>query len=116
MSIKSTKTKKPVFEFTVKERKWLRGGDNGTLLSNTGQMCCLGFLCKAAGVKNYQLADGEVPSDISYYLEEDGITLPNFNEDACTNINDRTGTPLKERKALLTAEFAKTGIKINFVK
>lgn len=42
--------------FTVSRKKWKRGGANDTsLLTETGQKCCLGFVCKQVGAKTDSL-------------------------------------------------------------
>lgn len=50
--------------FAIIEKKWARGGKKGpSMLQNaSGNRCCLGFLCRAAGFK--RLADAAMPEGL----------------------------------------------------
>jgi hypothetical protein len=68
----------PIKTLTIDRAKWLRGEDSVDtylLRKRDGKMCCLGFLCLAAGFSRLDITDVGEPSDIinpndtSDYLE-----------------------------------------------
>ena len=68
----------PIKTLTIDRAKWLRGEDSVDtylLRQRDGKMCCLGFLCLAAGFSRRDITDVGEPSDIinpndtSDYLE-----------------------------------------------
>lgn len=110
---------KKLKEFTVDCDKWLRGDAYDSCLKNSmNEMCCLGFLGEACGVKNfgYGIAFGAsycYPNELKEYKKypklPSGITWKSF-----AKINDDPKFTDKEIIKLLREKFKKAGIKIKF--
>lgn len=100
--------------FTVDARNWIRGGKfgGGVLLSDTGKMCCLGFLGEACGVKRDDLRNHGAPSCV-----ENKDNYPNFTafpDDEFITANDDRMISDKERVATLRRLFKERGITVRF--
>lgn len=137
-------TGKPLerFSFTVIEDEWHNGARNRqeekksennydyenplgepALKNDEGFMCCLGFACRAMGVKNGRLLNSQLPADI------EGITLESkagryfLNSELKNNqvtrdiaaVNDDPRLSPSKIKAKLKSLFNKLNIDINFV-
>lgn len=57
-------------QFTIIEEKWVRGEElhnkkgYSALLNNQGNMCCLGFLCRAKGISKKRIDGYGMPADV----------------------------------------------------
>lgn len=123
----------------IDRSKWLRGGP-GRLLDEAGMMCCLGFLGKACGINKADMLHVGQPSEISSEPRRNkavwerlrterplpGKALvalapePFEPEPSCYGelpliwINDNGKITEKRREKLLTEEFAKIGVEVEF--
>ena len=99
--------------------KWKRGaiGEGYTKLLNPyGWQCCLGFMCRAYGLRIQDIKDVGFPDKVKDRLER----LPAFMRTRAWNstiasINDRLLISDSARQKKLKAEFLKKGIIIVFV-
>ena len=97
-------------ELVIRRKKWLRGHRGGTLRSEKGAMCCLGFLGKACGLKNKQILNEML---LTEFLTDPRVVsskdvLSNFSlikeklstniETALVNANDEVGVPQRKRE------------------
>lgn len=81
--------------------------------STSKMMCCLGFVCRAEGLKVSQIEDLGLPSDVSEY--EPPAWLATIEERAAA-INDDEKLGNAKREAKLKKLFAdKTPIRLKFV-
>ncbi len=66
----SKKTK--LIPLTINRKKWARGGLNGeaALLNDQGNMCCLGFACRASGVAAKTLDGYGFPEDLASEVKQ----------------------------------------------
>ena len=125
--------RKPIKEFTVNRKTWIRGDNlNSYLLrSDDNKMCCLGFFCLASGLTEDQIRNITEPnalfqhelnklpehfSDINYY--ESVVEINDLPEN---KFSQYFGEPFfhplaiePKREQALTEQFALLGIKINF--
>jgi hypothetical protein len=114
--------------FTVRRKKWARGGINGeaALLNDEGCMCCLGFAaCQISRIPKTILFDEGEPNGV--YKSNSFLTVLEKLEDDSTEvsnndlanramaINDDTDISDKMREAKLKRLFRKHKIIINFV-
>jgi hypothetical protein len=120
-------------KLTIDRARWGRGVGEGRLLSD-GKMCCLGFLAKACGLSDTAIEDLGNPSDV--YCEEPTKHKQVWNsmgvpfkkprklkelgeamalETVFVLINDDENLTEKRRERLLTKEFAKIGVNVEFV-
>lgn len=118
------KKKKVVRSFVVNRRRWKRGDAAGlaaALLSDSGQMCCLGFLARECGLKPRQILNA---SDISSIVDEEareGVydALPAKFRDleekiVCANDSSDPDHRGRLRETILKGLFARAGIEISF--
>lgn len=63
--------KKKLIPVTILKRFWLRGGRNNkdkrrnsTLRNKDGEMCCLGFVCLAAGLSKKEILEQSQPASL----------------------------------------------------
>lgn len=113
--------------FTVRRKKWARGGKNGeaALLNQDGNMCCLGFAaCQISRIRRSELADEGEPqnvykdksflTDVERYDDNVDVTNNDLASKAMT-INDNEKLSENEREKRLTKLFRKHNIIIKFV-
>lgn len=119
---------KPLKNLTIDRRRWKRGNpDDSTLLTETGQMCCLGFLGRACGLSPDQLRQGASPKtaggskDVwpSGVIDELRSTMNCPVNSAWTDnaifINDADEGEYKlDREYFLKQHFKKIGINLRF--
>jgi hypothetical protein len=53
-----------ILDVVVKRSEWLRGNGNGLLINRSGQKCCLGFACIAAGENPGNMLNHGTPNDL----------------------------------------------------
>lgn len=132
-------------KLVIDRKKWGRGGPEGVLLDReTKQMCCLGFLAKNnCGLPAKRIRGVGAPSDLGEMRfksherqqvwdalskplkkprwaispkADDCVDEPASNMEAVLiRINDSTKITDKRREKLLTKEFAKIGVEVEFV-
>jgi hypothetical protein len=126
-----------ITELTIDRKRWQRGRDTGgTLLDSCDNtMCCLGFVCKAFGLADADIADIALPAqmhwrdkDVLEFLREhdtDGLLLYDnlkvgmsfedtpFALDA-SDINDNTTITDWQREKELIELFARYNIALSF--
>lgn len=110
----------------IQRERWARGGINGTssLLNELDCMCCLGFAAKQIGgfrddeIRDQsshpkgQMWDGELrflDDEPEHDYMNDGRIADRF-----IRINDSRGYREERREDVLTEEFAKHGIELEF--
>ena len=117
-------------EFTVDRATWLRGegaAKSRLVRRQDDKQCCLGFLCRAAGLPKKALLSQAAPEDLAPELKE---RLPAFlfeklekspsalrNSGAAANmmrVNDSGELTEEERELKLTRLFERQGIKVTF--
>ena len=121
-------------KFTVDRQTWLRGRGQGTLRSESGEMCCLGFFCNQIGgvslkslmrftypaslVNANRLTDEE-KKKIGVLLEDNtgyaGYAFDSLLGTNAARINDNINIDDGERESQLTALFAEEGFEVEFV-
>lgn len=124
-------------KIVIDRAKWRTGAKNPNvatglgdtlLLNDQGYMCCLGFICKAAGVPDDRLKTGE-PGDLYVFGDEpELISVPDISDiddegsyyqthyaDAAIEINDNENTPLEQKEASLRRLFAPSCYELEFV-
>lgn len=133
---KLAKSKTEVKRFTVYRDRWLRGNgkagntkmeveDSSLYDPTTKTMCCLGFLCRTAGILVEDLKGVAVPGSVDAKILNSSrypATLNNnkkgyFNEEVLeelVSINDDTLIRDRTRERELTALFAQAGITVTF--
>jgi hypothetical protein len=129
-----TRKRKPlrfVKSFVIRRSRWKRGDDNGgsCLLTDSGQMCCLGFYTKACGFSNDEIRNVKVPSELiddrftDESLTELADSLPRVQEVLAAvqrqetpliNAND-SGPRGRGREKEIRRYFALAGIRVRFV-
>lgn len=127
-------------KLTIDRARWQRGDpDKGELLTDNGKMCCLGFLACACGFKEEDIQNQGTPSQVvndtgepklarkhkrvwSTMTDEVPEGTVDVNGDKTENveeifvaINDSEKISARRREALLTKEFAKIGVEVEFV-
>jgi len=115
-------------KFTVKRKKWARGGQNGeaALLNRQGCMCCLGFAAnQISRIPKKQLADEGEPCNV--YKASSFLTIAERNEDCELDIvnndlshkaiviNDDEDISDRLREEKLKKLFRKHGVLVKFV-
>lgn len=57
---------KKLFGLTINRNRWFRGrgSDGSQLLTDEGQMCCLGFLARACGIPANEILDRATPEEL----------------------------------------------------
>lgn len=118
---------KQIKTLIIDETKWANGSNKkvALLLTNSGNMCCLGFLSKACGFKNKQLLNEAFP--ISILIKDRSLSKFDFPkkvinslgilsdwEIKASNINDSKIFSNVKRKSLLREHFKQIGIKLIF--
>lgn len=116
---------------TIDRAKWAReikGKPNHmgniALLNEQGNMCCLGFVCKAYGVSNKAMLGVENPNDVDHprvpsilirYDEySSGGPLLSALADNTISLNDCGRIPAKELERELKKLFKEAGIELVF--
>lgn len=105
--------------FVVKRSTWFRGKGHvvSALLRSDNKMCCVGFLCIAAGATSSQILNKKCISrhiglDMEYFTESSGassnIALKIYE------INDNMDLTDEQREEKLTELFKSIGIEIKF--
>lgn len=91
------------------------------LLNADGNMCCLGFVCKALGLSDEQIANRAYPQSTSLKIpqltEFRDVSFPKDTTLSCTAaaINDSPAIPSKEKEKQLKNLFLEHDIKLTFV-
>jgi len=115
------KAYKDVDSFVVERSRWLRGKDNGVLLTPEGQMCCLGFYAKACAFKDEDIKNVGGPFNLylkGYKWDTKLLNEDNRGSQAChkaIEINDDSRLSSEYRESALTQVFESIGIKVTFV-
>jgi hypothetical protein len=115
---------------TINRKRWGTGSEGKALLNvESNKMCCLGFVCRAAGFKANEIRGESMPSEICNFDKLSTrasrllpfINVQRRNDRSITHqlasVNDSETTyknPAK-REARITALMAKLGIRVNFV-
>lgn len=114
-------------DVVVSRKKWLRGEGEGFLFrSDDKKMCCLGFMCKAAGATEQDMENLSVPSELyerkqieAGFCLKDSTNLDfSCNDDwifEAVNYNDRSDITRDEREKHLKRVFNQQGISVKFV-
>lgn len=113
-------------KFTVYRDKWARGNGAGSLLDDQGKMCCLGFLGRQCGIEKEDIKHVGMPSEtvkgpwpdgIVYKDEEYGCVRDTSACNFIATTNDSVGIETTEelRERILTDEFSRIGIEVEFV-
>ena len=87
---------------------------NSCLLNELGNMCCLGFASKAAGVTASDLLDREAPSELRIEYSPPGIIQLWDIETDAIELNDNWRISNKTREAKLKKLFSTAGIELKF--
>lgn len=122
-------------QLTIDRSKWARGGGPSALLTSSGKMCCIGFLCSALGYSNRRLLKKSFVSSLYNAADEKERDIliemrlidkhkspilgmctasPTWIGDAYA-VNDNLAIPEKERESWLKKIFAGVGVKLKFV-
>ena len=119
-----------MLEVIIDRSKWNRGipkvkyrqhFGGSALLNEQGNMCCLGFVCKALGLSDEQIANREYPQSTSLKIpqltEFNNVSYPQDTTLSCTAavINDSPIIPPKEKEKRLKSLFIENDIKLTFV-
>ncbi len=118
-----------VKEFTIVREKWIRGKAAryagmviSRLVTDHGQMCCLGFYGVACGVPERNMLNVSFPNQVLPSRLNDGINqffkLPNEQRDTQIRLieaNDKVDISAKERERTLKRLFRRIGVRVNFV-
>ena len=116
-------------EFIVKRSQWLRGGKDGNgdgavsrLRNSDGHKCCLGHVLTQCGLREEDIDDKRVPSEIDKKLEGEFAffrTIISENDKYLMNeamrVNDEYGISDQEREDNLKAIFGHTAFTIKFI-
>ncbi len=113
----------------ISRRRWLRGTGDGMLRRDSdGKQCCLGFVCRVAGIQAVRLLGEGMPVDVCR-REDDGFnavpklltglvdTAHGFSSTVAKElaaINDDTNLTHQEREAALKPLAAKVGLRFVF--
>ena len=114
-----------MFELTIDREMWLRGegASRSKLLRHSdGKMCCLGFLCLAAGTRAKAIR-GVAQPDLLFLEELERDELRWLTDDeTCSQdcidameVNDDDSIEEPEREAAITEILARHGIHATFV-
>jgi hypothetical protein len=122
------KKKTRLIPLTINRAKWARGGYNGEsrLLNDDGNMCCLGFACRARGFRAENIKDIGTPSSLEgggsrvTRMEKLGpMVTSEFNNsdetDHAVSINDNQRISDKMREYRLKPILKKLGFAAKFV-
>jgi len=112
-------------QLVIDRRLWLRGqgADSSYLLdSETGQMCCLGFLCVAVGINENAIAGVRAPcclvstTELHPWLEflTNG-RYPSTISQNLTKANDAKSMTDMDREQTLRTDFKAHGINVKFI-
>ena len=124
-------------DVVIDRSKWRTGADGEfatgkgktSLLNDEGFMCCLGFVCKAAGVPDDNILSISLPSatrDLSIYesdIPNELLPTSKRNQDAkpceylasdAVSINDNYNTLAEEKERKLLELFKDSSINISF--
>lgn len=91
------------------------------LLNDDGNMCCLGFVCKALGLSDEQIVNKAYPQSTSLEIpqltEFRDVSYPKDTTLSCTAaaINDSPSIPSKKKEERLKELFLEQDIKLTFV-
>lgn len=116
-------------KFTVNRVKWQRGVIGaGSLLNDSGNMCCLGFVCRAVGMAPRSILNVGMPDDITTSGERRvrglltelsdeavGVIVSTTLAQVAAEINDNPRLSDAEREHRLTAAFLEDGHTLDFV-
>ncbi len=127
-----SKRRPKLLRVEISRRRWQRGQDiSGLRMEDTGKQCCLGFACRAAGLKIADINNNGYPYDV----KQNKIDLPPVidalvtvraeadddvyygNSDLCkqlTEINDNQEIDDKEREKLLKPLALQAGMRFVF--
>lgn len=89
--------KKKYTHVTIDRKKWFRGdgGLKSSLRLPGGKQCCLGFACRALGLKAKQILNRGMPSDVDYSEIIPGLTT----ESPGGSFNSKSNTMFSEKAA-----------------
>jgi len=123
-------------KLVIDRSKWRTGasGDSKTglgntfLLNNEGFMCCLGFFCLSAGLKENHIRSAGTPRDAvfdhninlmpiaeSNSDDDDGIYIDTDFGSGAVDINDSETIDSKTREIQVKDHFATVGIEVEFI-
>lgn len=121
-----------MLEVTIDREKWNRAipkveyqqhFGKAKLLNEQGNMCCLGFVCKATGLSDQDIMMRSYPQ--STFLSIDKLTTfshpdisyPKDTALSCraASINDNQSIPQKAKEKMLKDLFLENDIKLKFV-
>jgi hypothetical protein len=123
-------------KLVIDRSKWRTGasGNSNTgvgstsLLNDQGYMCCLGFFCLSAGLKENDVRGAGTPRDAifdhninlmpiaeSNSDDDDGIYIDTHFCDGAVNINDSETIDSKTREIEIKNHFATVGIEVEFI-
>jgi hypothetical protein len=107
--------KKKLIEVVVDRRKWYRGrrGDYSRLRLRDGRMCCLGFACRAVGLKAKDITDVGIPKHLSIELQPSWATDVAIGHMVDTNDDDNLSE--RQREAALKRSGRQVGLRLTFV-
>lgn len=97
-----------VKSFTIKRSVWARANKEGHLLSQIGKKCCLGFYATACGLRDEDIFEIPLPSELndiwSTSLSEEDIVNDTFDyiRDKCIEIHSGTLSYLNSLEDLLS--------------
>jgi hypothetical protein len=109
-------------KFVVKKSQWLRGeGPSVLLRRTTHKMCCLGFASLACGLKENDIIDVSIPSNVCSNLYSaypasffDGLRPESQSIMDIMRINDDVSLNDEERIFSLKQKFSELGIEVIF--
>lgn len=119
-----------MLEVTIDRSKWNRAIPKvdysqhfglSALLNDQGNMCCLGFVCKALGLSDEQIVDRAYPQstqlEIPHLTEFHDVSYPKDTILSCraAAINDSPMIHSKKKEEQLKNLFLENDIKLTFV-
>lgn len=110
-------------KLTIRRSDWLRGkGALGSaLLTDTGKMCCLGFLALELGAKPEEILSVPTPAGCAHinwpegFIEKFSDIIHNIGCQSLMEINDDCSLTDKDRENTLKDSFTRFGIEVEFV-
>jgi hypothetical protein len=127
---------KKLIPLTIDRKKWVRGdiGGESRLLNKQGNMCCLGFACKALGFRESAIDDITSPESLTAMVYKPALRIEKLgkligsrvyektvlieNSEDCQsamNINDDDKISEEDREAQLKPILKKLGFSVKFV-
>ena len=102
-------------ELVINRKRWMRGTDEGLLLSSTSRrMCCVGFYARKLGMKPCEISD--IPGLEDTKRGRDVCTWVDHNDlGKLYNVNDESTITDREREAKIRKLFKKHGVRVKFI-